>query len=532
MKSQRIQDLCTALDRGEIVPYFQPIVDIKTMQVCGFEVLARWEDPAAGATLPVGLIRLAEGADLIWRITEALISRTADLARTLPEHLKFSINISPGQFCDASFAETLHAHMDNAGLNPSQVMVEITETALLENFDLALTISKQLKSYGTQLALDDFGTGYSSLRHLQALPFDELKIDGSFVNSMSERRESRKIVAAIVGLSHSLGITTVAEGIETKAQAEMLYYLGCARGQGWLFSHPLPPTAVADYFFKEKGLEPMLPSPQSHVAATIGTTLEVQPAQRLSQLQAIYDGAAVGLCFLDRDLRYVSLNKPLAEAKGLSIENHLGRTVAEVMPENYPKIAPYLQRALQGVATNGLEVTMAGESGSKEKKTYLVSYEPARDEAGEVVGVSVVLVDITMRKRAENTLRASIDHYWRAAGSNPQVPWTADSQGNILDISPRWDVVTGLTRHDALDGRWKDVVHAEDRERVVRWFEQAVIGGTPLDLLCRLCRPDGEAIWIRMTAAARFGSDGKVERWYGTMEEINTGSPTEYAYYA
>jgi PAS domain S-box-containing protein len=532
MKSQRIQDLCSALDHGEIVPYFQPIVDIKAMQVCGFEVLARWEDPTAGATLPVGLIRLAEGADLIWRITEALISRTADLARTLPKHLKFSINISPAQFCDASFAETLYTHMQKAGLSASQVTVEITETALLDNFDLALSISKQLKSYGTQIALDDFGTGYSSLRHLQALPFDELKIDGSFVNSMSERRESRKIVAAIVGLSHSLGITTVAEGIETKAQAEMLYYLGCARGQGWLFSHPLPGTAVADYFFKEKGLEPILPSPQSHVAATIGTTLEVQPAQRLSQLQAIYDGAAVGLCFLDRQLRYVSLNKPLAEANGRSIENHLGRTVAEVLPELYAEIAPHLQRALHGEATNSLEVAMEGEPGSKEKKTYLVSYEPARDEAGEVVGVSVVLVDITMRKRAENTLRASIDHYWRAAGANPQVPWTADPKGNILDISPRWDVVTGLTRNDALDGRWKNVVHAEDRERVVRWFEQAVIGGTPLDLLCRLCRPDGEAIWIRMTAAARFGLDGRVERWYGTMEEIDARKPTEYAYYA
>jgi PAS domain S-box-containing protein len=93
-------------------------------------------------------------------------------------------------------------------------------------------------------------------------------------------------------------------------------------------------------------------------------------------------------------------------------------------------------------------------------------------------------------------------------------------------------VVTGLTRNDAIDGRWKDVIHPEDRDRVVRWFEQAVIGGTPLDLLCRLCRPDGEAIWIRMTAAARFGLDGKVERWYGTMEEIDARKPTEYAYYA
>ncbi len=530
MKSQRIRDLTAALDRGEIVPYFQPIVDIKTVKVCGFEVLARWEHPTAGATLPVGMIRLAEGADLIWRVTEALIARTADLARTLPPHLDFSINISPAQFCNAGFSDTLMRHMERAGMDPARVMVEITETALLEDFDTALSIAQELKSCGMHIALDDFGTGYSSLRHLQALPFDELKIDGSFVNSMSERRESRKIVAAIVGLGHSLGLNTVAEGIETRNQAEMLFYMGCNRGQGWLYSHPLPASKVAAYLAESPGSGP-IDLDQSPVAATIGTTLEGMPAQRLSQLQAIYDGASVGLCFLDRSLHYVSLNRLYAEASGQTIECHVGRSAGEVRPDLYPRIAPFLEKALAGEATRGVDLVVPGAE-PKDLRTYMASYEPARDEVGEVVGVSVALVDITLRKQAENTLRTSVDHYWRAAGANPQVPWTADPEGNILDISPRWDIVTGYSREEAIRDRWKNIVHPEDRERVVRWFEQALEIGSPIDLLCRLQRQNGDPIWVRMSAAARFGLDGKVERWYGTLEEIEGEGTKEYAYWS
>jgi PAS domain S-box-containing protein len=517
----RIDELRQALSKGEIVPYFQPIIDLRSRAVLGFEVLARLKRPGVEATLPPNMIRIAESANLIGQVTEALLAQTANLAASLSKQLTYAVNISPRQFCAPSFAEHLLSVLTDIGLDPEQLVVEITESALLDNFELALSTSKRLKSYGIQLALDDFGTGYSSMKHLQALPFDELKVDGSFVNSMTDLRASRKIVAAIAGLSHSLGLTTVAEGIEQKEQAEMLLYLGCSRGQGWLFGHPFPASDVPAFLARPEGVEPFVQTPMSSVAITIGTTLEVLPAQRLSQLQAIYDGAPVGLCFLDRSLRYMSLNKHLAEANRQPIESHLGRTVAEVIPETYADVEPYLQLALRGESVNSLEVTKTWPEHPDQKKTYLVTYEPARDEVGEVVGVSVVLVDITMRKRAENALRSSIDHYWRAAGSGPQVPWTADPDGKILDISPRWEIVTGLSQEDAIGFHWKDAIHPEDRERVTHWFDRALHSGSPLDILSRLCRRDGETIWIRLTAAARFAPDGTVVRWYGTMEEID-----------
>jgi EAL domain-containing protein (putative c-di-GMP-specific phosphodiesterase class I) len=183
-----------------------------------------------------------------------------------------------------------------------QLTVEITESALLNNLECARKIDCEIREMGCHLALDDFGTGYSSLRHLQALPFSKLKIDRSFVKAMTDERESRKIVAAVVGLGHSLDMACVAEGIETEEQTDMLLRLGCELGQGWLFGRPLPAEHIPEMIAA-------VPRALSNWVATQQFTITVScldalPAQRLAQLQAIYDGAPVGLCFVDRNFRY------------------------------------------------------------------------------------------------------------------------------------------------------------------------------------------------------------------------------------
>ncbi len=206
------------------------------------------------------------------------------------------------------------------------MVVEITETALADNLERARKIAEELKALGCKLALDDFGTGYSSLRHMQSLPFDELKVDSSFVRSMVHQRESRKIVAAVVGLGQSLGLTTVAEGVETQEQAEMLCWLGCDIGQGWLFGKPISaedlPAAIS------APRQPIVRHPVFPGKSLSLGSLEGLPALRLAQLQAVYDGAPVGLGFLDRNLRYVNLNLQLAEMHGISAEEHLGQNGA------------------------------------------------------------------------------------------------------------------------------------------------------------------------------------------------------------
>jgi len=391
-----------ALENGEFLPYFQPQVHLRSGKLTGFEVLARWSHATKGIILPDDFIPLAERDGWIHELTYQILVKAFSSALPLPGALQLSVNIPPIQLRDRSLAKQFEEVARLTGFSLERVMVEITESAMTDNPAQARLIAEELKELGCKLTLDDFGTGYSSLRHLQSLPFDELKVDKSFVSSMVQKRDSRKIVAAVVGLGQSLGLTTVAEGVESREQAEMLLWLGCDTGQGWLFGQPEP----------AESLSTVLSAPQHKVATGIAFPwknlsiggMEGLPAQKLAQLQAVYDGAPVGLGFLDRGLRYVNLNRQLAEMGGRSVEEYLGRTAQEMVPHLYPKFEPYIRRALQGEAIAGFEVDVPAtrENGAM---TSLVSYQPARDEAGEVVGVSVAVLDFTARKQADEKLR-------------------------------------------------------------------------------------------------------------------------------
>lgn len=238
MTETAILRLKYALDAGQIIPYFQPLSNLLTGELYGFEVLSRWHHPTYGILMPDDFIPLAEAGDLIGDLTENVVTAAAKSAARWPSSLKLSINVSPLELRDWSLPERLFGAVERGGLSMSRIIVEITESALIGNLETAQLIAEDLKRSGARLALDDFGTGYSSMHHLQVLPFDEIKVDASFVRLMNRQRESRKIVAAVVGLGNSLGLTTVAEGVEEQSQADMLVGLGCEHGQGWLFGRP------------------------------------------------------------------------------------------------------------------------------------------------------------------------------------------------------------------------------------------------------------------------------------------------------
>ena len=234
-----------------------------------------------------------------------------------------TVNLSPLQLQDGALPALIAACSDQFDFPLDRLTLEVTESALLDDLSRAKAVVGELKELHCRLALDDFGTGYSSLRHLQALPFDKLKVDRAFVGSMTEVRESRKIVAAVIGLGQSLGLMTVAEGVETREQANMLHWLGCDLGQGWLYGKPAPAEEIPRMMAvgaRDRAAE--LPSSTNGSSLIASDSL---PGQRLAQVEAIYDGAPVGLCFLDRNLRYVSLNRRLAEMNGVPAVAHLGR---------------------------------------------------------------------------------------------------------------------------------------------------------------------------------------------------------------
>src|ERR1700733_994419 len=344
------EDARRALEDDEFVPFFQPLVTLRDGQLAGFEILARWLHPSAGIVPPDKFIPIAEKDGWIGALSMMVLRKALSAAKCIPDPLTLAVNFSPFQLRDPGLPRQVEAVAREFDFSLHRIVIEVTESALVDNLEVAQGIAKDLKALGCKIALDDFGTGYSSLLHLQSLPFDELKVDRSFVGSVDERRQSRKIVSAVVGLGQSLGLTTIAEGIEKREQAEMLLWLGCEMGQGWLFGKPLPAEA----------LPTMIAMPRERISISASTSFwkEVSgnglPSQRLAQLQAVYDGAPVGLVFLDRNLRYVHLNQRLADLNGSPAEEHLGKTPAEMVPALFQKFEVFIRRALQGEAISGV----------------------------------------------------------------------------------------------------------------------------------------------------------------------------------
>ena len=517
-----LDDLRNSIERHEVVPYFQPIVELRSGRLWGFEVLARWHHAQLGFVPPDKFVSVIESSDLVGPFFESMLTQAfTALPPDFPEELTLSVNVSPIQLRDRSLSSQIDSIAERTRFPLGQLIVEIMETALVDNMKLAIDIASDLKTLGTRLALDDFGTGYSSLRHLNSLPFDEIKIDKSFILSMCDRRESRKIAAAVVGMGQSLGITTIAEGIEEKKHADMLFYLGCELGQGWHYGRPVPaaeiPTIIA-----RKVLGPPAGSPM--LAADMANSLEAFPMERLAQLQAIYDGAPVGLCLFDRNFRYVSHNKRLSEMSALSAGPRLGKRLEEVAPIFYLQTEPYLKRALEGEAISNLEALAEGPQSPSEFNTLLLSLQPVRDGANEVIGISMAAMDITVPKRMEKVLLEHEDHYRRTLELNVTYPYTADPDGKILWVNPLG--LTGVSGAELEGYGWRHIVHADDLPTVEEIWATSLHGGDPFDVDFRIRAADGTWRRMRARASARRGDGGKILRWYGLVEDIDARNPT------
>ncbi|MDE2515798.1 MAG: EAL domain-containing protein [Rhodospirillales bacterium] len=395
-KTSEAAALRDALQRGEVIPYFQPLVAMRSGELAGFEVLARWPRSDGTMTPPAIFIPLAEQAGLIDLLTMQILRGATLTAAAWPDDLRLSVNLSPLLLRDHTLAERVGEIIRQSGFPLSRMIFEVTESALIDFTETAHGVIAELKAMGAQFAQDDFGTGYSSLRQLQALPFDKLKIDASFVRTMTQQRNSRKIIAAIIGLGISLGLSTVAEGVETSQQADMLAAMGCDLGQGWWFGHPVPASEVGGGIADGRWNRPPLEA-TANAASDIALRLEASPTQRLGQLQALYDGAPMGLALLDTQFRYLSLNQRLADIHDLPVAAHIGRSLAEIGSDLFTAVEPNLRRALRGEAVTNVRVRWAPASRPGQVRQFVISYYPVRDEDEHVVAISLAVIDVTER---------------------------------------------------------------------------------------------------------------------------------------
>jgi diguanylate cyclase (GGDEF)-like protein len=234
------KDLRRALSRNELVVHYQPLLDIRSQSVRGFEALVRWQHPERGLLLPGEFIAVAEETRLIVPIGARVLQLAAAQAAAWGGDLSVAVNLSAVQFADGNLVDTVRAVLARTGLQPHRLELEITETVLLRDGAATLAILHELRGLGLRISMDDFGTGYSSLRYLRSFPFDKIKIDRSFVDEMLSNEECAAIIDAVIGIGRRLGIGTTAEGVETEAQLRRLREEGCDMIQGYLIGRPEP----------------------------------------------------------------------------------------------------------------------------------------------------------------------------------------------------------------------------------------------------------------------------------------------------
>jgi diguanylate cyclase (GGDEF)-like protein/PAS domain S-box-containing protein len=231
-------DLRLALPRAELRLVFQPQQGIRSRAVTGFEALLRWTHPTRGAISPAVFIPIAEETGAIREIGEWVLRKACLEAAAWTQPLTVAVNVSAVQLYDANFIQELHQILLDTGLAARRLEIEITETALVRDFNRALSTLRQIKALGVRIAMDDFGTGYSSLSNLRAFPFDKIKIDGSFVKSVNSNGQAATIVRAVLGLGRGLGLPVLAEGVETEAELQFLRDEHCDEVQGYLLGRP------------------------------------------------------------------------------------------------------------------------------------------------------------------------------------------------------------------------------------------------------------------------------------------------------
>src|SRR5712671_1618711 len=244
-------DLRQATIAGTLEVHYQPLVQLESGQISGFEALLRWPHAERGLIPPSEFIPVAEETGLIMSLGAHVLYRACADAAKWPPHVKLAVNLSPLQFRTGNLFLTVKQALEQSGISPERLELEITEAVLLEKVDHILATLHALRAIGVSISMDDFGTGYSSLSYLRSFPFDKIKIDRSFVENLGSNAEAQAIVRTILSLGTSLGMTITAEGIETDAELACLKAAGCHQGQGFLFSKPRPQAEILKLLDKQ-----------------------------------------------------------------------------------------------------------------------------------------------------------------------------------------------------------------------------------------------------------------------------------------
>ena len=259
-------DLREAIENGVLQPHYQPLVDLKSGQITGFEALVRWPHGERGMIPPSEFIPVAEETGLINAVGGLMLRRACMDAAQWPDEVRVAVNLSPLQFRVGNLLSVVMDALKSSGLSPKRLELEITETLLLDKSDQVLATLHALRALGVRISMDDFGTGYSSLSYLRSFPFDKIKIDRSFVRDLGSNHDAQAIVRSIISLGMGLGVTITAEGVETESELSCLRAEGCHEGQGFLFSRARPNSEITLLLRAQRDARDLSGAPANMVA--------------------------------------------------------------------------------------------------------------------------------------------------------------------------------------------------------------------------------------------------------------------------
>lgn len=505
-------DLRKALKHNEFQLYYQPKLDLTSGKITGTEALIRWEHPERGMVSPAEFIPVAEKTGLILPIGEWVLRAACEQSKKWHDagfpSMIMAVNVSGGQLDDPNFVERVELILQETGLAPEYLEVEITENMVM-NVDRVLPILNDLKRIGVRISLDDFGTGYSSLYYLNMFPIDIVKIDQSFVRNCTVDTKEGTIVKAVIAMAHQLKMDVIAEGVESKEHLIFLQQNLCNKGQGYYFSEPLPAVELEHEFgeieqiIAREGIPRDVSRQKWLEDALENARQELRDTVRQQQ--------GMTLKFIEQDGKFIHTlcDGELIYRIGLTPEQIVGKELADFRPTpDAERKLEYYRRAWSGEDYVAYEAESNGV-------WYLASLRPIR-RGGQVVEVIGSCVDITERVKKEQEVSllavrlAEQDRKYRLIADNTDdFIVLFDIDGKILYGSPSHDRLLGV---DTANREWTHGftrVHPDDLSITKKMFTKAIASKTSVGEW-RYVKSDGSYIWVESIGSPVLSLDGEV----------------------
>lgn len=487
-------DLRRAIMREEFLLYYQPKINLKTGKMVGVEALIRWSHPELGLVSPASFIPLAEETGMIipigkWAIYTACVQNKKWQNLGLPE-LIVSVNLSVRQFSQANLVKTVADILEETGLEPCYLELEVTES-MTANSRYAIKTLQQLKDLGVLISIDDFGTGFSSLNYLKEFPVDTLKIDQSFVRELHNNSSDQTIVKTIISMARNLNMSVVAEGIETREQLVFLQQHLCNEGQGYFFSKPLPAKELSENMMNLEQLIKLHGIPQNENESMWEQEFVRMAKHELRETLRRQQGMTLKFKKVNGKFIHTLCEGELIYQLGLIPEEVVGKELKEVLPKEAAekKESCYL-RAWNGEERVTYETCLNGIY-------YMAALKPIK-RGGKVIEVIVSCIDITKLKSTEKALRSSEEKYRLITNHVTDLICMLDNNGHFVYASPSYERELGTHPSELVNSSCIDIIHPEDEALFISQYSQLLDSRKSFDGEFRFKHVTGS--WVTMEA--------------------------------